>query len=149
MKTLLVLAILTLTLPSAYAGRRPLGSSCGLVDYSGDDLIQDVEGSFQSLSSKRLKLSTLQKQQVIVAAKALSVQEEQTSEIENTAQALEILNDMTSDGAFIGKITIKGKAYDQVMTYPGDNPVGVIFKEGTVHIVAYINDSDVDCAVRK
>ena len=41
-----------------------------------------------------------------------------------------------------------GFAYDLIVYYPGENPVGTIFRQGSNQIVAVVQDSDIICRTR-
>lgn len=151
MKVLFALIALFLSATPTFAsGRDPYpGSHCGLVDVYGDEstdhLIDSLPEFSIDLSKRNLKLSTLQKQQIIVGAQWILSDPENKERFKNSAEAIAALNAATSDGAYLGKMKVSGVIYDRLMIYPGDNPVGVLFKEGTLRLVGGIADSDMFC----
>ena len=144
MKKLLIIALATLFTVPAFATKTQYGAACGLVDDSSQ--VDDIQSSIIVLTHKMPKLTTLQKQQIIVGAKAIVDGFETERKIRNTEDAVEALREFSSDGVYLLKVKIAGETYDMVEAFPGDNPVSAIFNEGTLHIVGYIQDSDVVCA---
>jgi hypothetical protein len=122
------------------------GSYCGLVDSTTEEagFIETAVRSLNQASRATIeKLPTLTKQQIIIAAKLMSEGDTDAPEIKNTFDAVEYMR--RADGPAI----IHAKAGDtkvtEIRSYPGDNPVGPIFLQGTKRIIAFDNDQDISC----
>lgn len=145
MKTLSFLFLVMSFALNAHAAYVP-GSQCGLTDEAGDGWVTTKTIDLRDASEERInELPTLTKQQLIIAAKALAVKEE-AQKIKSTIDAVEYLREASS-GADLDVIhfSYKGGKFTQVLHYPGDNPYGMIFEQGTRHIVADNTDGSVNC----
>lgn len=137
MKTLFSLLMMTLISFSAQA-KISYGSECGLID-SADEF--EVHGSSLKLSEKS-KLSTRQGLQIKATL------EDGANLTDNEALAALIESSEGGDVYYqTGKF--ESKSYEVVRYYPGGNPYGAIFKQGSTKPLAFIQDSDIVCANSK
>ena len=144
MKMFLILAAL-LGFHSVSFAANTFGSACGLVD-SNDEQIQEVDDVGKDLMRDELVLTPTQKGQIIIAANELLVSEGAgVSRYLKTGAALGALRKFGNGTLIWTQVQIKGQPYDEVLAMPGENPVGVLFRAGTLQVMAQINDSDVIC----
>lgn len=117
---------------------------CGLPDYfDTEETVVELAGG--KTLEEGVELTLLQRQQVVVAARAL-ISDEGQVEIETAGEAIRLLREWGVD-AYIENFRVAGRSqiFTQVKTYPGDNPVGVIFRAGTRTIIAYNGDNSIEC----
>ena len=145
MKATFLVIMLTVSTSLAWA-RAPLGSDCGLVDYSSDHSIKDITETFIDLGkSGTAKLSTLQKQQIIAGAQTIFSGLQGKISYGSAEAALQDLLRFSAAGVFLGQVEINGKIFDELMTYPSEKPVGILFEQRALSIRAFIQESDVVC----
>ncbi len=119
------------------------GAECGLTDAKDDSWKELKSYNLNSASEEELaKLPTLVKQQVIVAAKYFA-SDDPSVKIYGTNDAVEFLR--RSDGPYITHYLVGGKRFTEVLSFPGDNPVGLVFAYGSLHVVAKNGDNDIMC----
>jgi hypothetical protein len=145
MKNFLWLAFFILSSNSVYAETR-WGSECGLTDQKDDSWVEVGKGlNLQKASKAEIrKLPTLIKQQLIIMAKEFAKGSEDNIPIRCAVEAVGYLNG-TDGGPYVFTYLVGGKEYTEVLIYPGDNPFGVIFKQGTTTIVADNGDDSISC----
>lgn len=122
------------------------GSQCGLTDTTSDNWEHTKWIDLATAGAEQINaLSTLTKQQLIIAAKYEAAKYSE-SKIYNTVQAVEYLRH-NSDARFlrVEHFTYREQRFTQVLHFPGDNPYGVIFEQGTLHVVAYNSDDSISC----
>ena len=122
------------------------GSQCGLTDKAGDGWVTTKSFDLRQASEERIsELPTLTKQQLIIAAKELAGKPA-SSEIKSTVDAVNYLrNNSVGEDLVIVHFNYAGEKFTHILHYPGDNPYGVIFEQGTRHIVALNSDDSVSC----
>jgi hypothetical protein len=147
---LVILAIAAFTASASARPQRHLkyGSKCGLVDFSGDSAIVDI--GLSKRLTKATQLNLLARQQVMAAARQ-SNSDAVKYGVDSVAllgaqAAIDFLN-AGSEGeeSYIQDFHIRGEVFTRVLSYPGGNPVGVIFEKGSSEILAQIEDSDIIC----
>ncbi|MEO5971025.1 MAG: hypothetical protein ABIQ95_13940 [Bdellovibrionia bacterium] len=145
MKNFLWLAVFILSTNTVFAETR-WGSECGLTDQKDDSWVEVGKGlNLQKLTKAEIRnLPTLTKQQLIIMAKEFAKGSEDNVPINCAIEAVDYLKG-TDDGPYISTYLVRGKKYTEVLIYPGDNPIGVIFKQGTVSIVADNGDDSIAC----
>ena len=121
------------------------GSECGLTD--------DKDESWKEISrplyvgrlkaAKIAKLPTLTKQQIIITAKDFAKGDDDAPKIKKTVEAIEYLK--RADGPYVTNYQVRGRRYTEVIAYPGDNPVGLVFEYGSRHVVASNGDDSIEC----
>ena len=146
MKYITFFTLITAFTFSASAARK-LGSECGLKDSLAGTDVHPV-GAVLSIDSstpvsKIAKLPTLTKQQLIITAKYFLKTNGETTEINNTEDAINYLSG--SDGINVNRYIVKKSRITQVTYYPGENPYSVIFLSGTTHVIAYGEDDTIYC----
>lgn len=141
MKFVLFVSVFALSLS---ASPRKLGSECGLVDSTeGEDfVVTRTIGLDHATATKVNNLPTLTKQQLIIAAKETAKGDVDAPEIYNTWQAVQYLNQR---GLTIVHAEAGERKVTEIRSYPGDNPYGPIFLQGTKKIVAFEQDGDIVC----
>lgn len=119
---------------------------CGLPSFMEEEgAIIELPG--QKTLAEGVELDNLQKQQVVIAARELLSAYGDRVEVNSTTEAVRLLVDWGMD-VYIENFRVAGsrQVFTQVKGYPGDNPMGVIFKMGSRTIVAYNGDSSISCA---
>lgn len=144
----IVSIVTVLVLVSQAQAARQLGNKqshkayqCGLTSsMETDDIIKVGK-------SKEIKpgaqFNDLEKQQIVIAAREMYGDQE---EITGTTQAAALLVSAGYE-AYISHFRVGNNEtlFTQIIHYPGDNPVGVIFLKGTTKVVAYNNDGSTEC----
>ncbi len=144
----LLLVLISIGSLSAMATNK-LGSKCGLTNFKEDGkwkLLNRIDLG-TAKDSKIQELPTLIKQQIIIAAKKIAnKREEEGLDIKNTLDAVNNLrNNSEGEDLSIDYYKVKELKITEVVHYPGGNPVGVFFIQGTTHIQAYDEDSTIIC----
>lgn len=119
---------------------------CGLPSFMEEEgAIIELPG--QKTLAEGVELDNLQKQQVVIAARELLSAYGERVEVNSTTEAIRLLVDWGMD-VYIENFRVAGsrQVFTQVKGYPGDNPMGVIFKLGSRTITAYNGDSSITCA---
>ena len=143
-----LMVLISLSSLSAMAAEK-LGSKCGLTDFKEDGewkLVKSVDLG-RARDSKIQELPTLTKQQLIIAAKELAKRHAKEGlEINNTLGAVGNLRGNSEGGDLsVDYYKVKNLKITEVVHYPGGNPYGVFFIQGTRRIQAYDEDSTVYC----
>jgi hypothetical protein len=121
------------------------GSECGLTDMKDETWVEISKYQNLALYSEGQirQLATVTKQQVIITAKEFAKASEEKIPINNTLDAVNYLK--PNQGPYISNFLVNGEEYTEVLSYPGDNPVGMIFKRGSTVVVATNNDDSIEC----
>jgi hypothetical protein len=125
-----------------------LGSACGLTDFKDtEDGWKEIGPSYElyNYSAEQIeKLPSLTQFQLIITANwLLSRDEESENTISRTVDAVEYLKN--NGDPYVSDYRVNGKVYTEVVSYPGDNAAGLIFKQGTSEVVAFNGDDDIFC----
>jgi len=136
-----VFAILTAISVNAFA---KAGSACGLTDSKDETWAINLSMDLSTVPNSYIhRIPKRTKQQIIITAKEFSKHAEHGTAINNTIDAVNYLRQF--DGPYIEDIIVNDVIYTEVRTYPGDNPVGLIFKHGSTTIVAENGDDSITC----
>ena len=141
---LLVLFSLVLAIT---ANAKP-GSQCGLTDSIDDSWITTARRSLTDASDRTISnLPTLTKQQLIIAANEESKRRGENEKFQSAVEAVDYLRESsTSNDVTIIHMEVDGRRMvTLVEIYPGENPYGSIFAQGTRRVIAYEKDSSVEC----
>ncbi len=145
MKQLSVLFLMVSFAFSAFGSYIP-GSKCGLTDTTSDNWEHSRSVDLSRANEEQINaLPTLTKQQLIIAAK-YEAKKFSEGEIHNTVEAVEYLrHNSDAKTLTVEHFAYREQRFTQVLHFPGDNPYGVIFTQGTLHVVAYNSDDSIDC----
>lgn len=126
-----------------------LGSQCGLIDFADDLSDHAVKKNIFLNVDSRLdqqvsQLKTTDKQQIIITANWLKAESAENGRFKKTRDALVYIID-NGGQADLMELKIRRKSYMMVRGFPGDNAMGLIFKKGSLEVLAEIHDSDVLC----
>ena len=138
MKSILVLSLFTaLSSVGAFAQ----GGECELAGKA--EKIVAVRGASKALS--QAKLNSLQQKQVMVAAQEILALAGERTEATSAGDAIRELEWFSGDESFLEAVELEGVHYTQIITFPGDVPMAVLFQEGSADIAGVLNDADLSC----